>query len=128
MVGRNVLGTLGWLDFRVGNGLDEPTSDARARGRDGAAGACGVVTPALTVTGVSAVGAAAQSAHNSTPNSINNGGIFQAPLGVKVAVSGFYEIFGGCYDGDPGQWTVSPQPGYGVTSTAIVTDNTQAGC
>jgi hypothetical protein len=56
------------------------------------------------------------------------GGIFYAPLNRPVAVIGFTETYDGCPDGNPGQWTVSPPPGFGMTSTAIIRGNLDSAC
>jgi FG-GAP-like repeat len=58
----------------------------------------------------------------------NFGGIFLAPLHRPVAVLGFTETYGGCPDGNAGQWNVSPMPGFGTTSTAIIRGGLSIGC
>jgi hypothetical protein len=56
------------------------------------------------------------------------GGIFYAPLHRPVAVIGFTELYNGCPDGNAGQWTVSPLPGFGVTTTALVQGGFDSAC
>ena len=56
------------------------------------------------------------------------GGIFSAQLRFPVALIGWEELFGGCPDGDTGQWTFDNVPGYGVLTTRLVDAGTRPGC
>ena len=48
------------------------------------------------------------------------GGIFQADLNHPVDVIGWVETFGGCPDGDTGQWTITAPPGDGIAKGVVI--------
>ncbi len=56
------------------------------------------------------------------------GGIFRSQLFVPVALIGWEELYGGCPDGDTGQWIIDQQPSYGNLSTSLVTADMTPGC